>query len=420
MVAAEGAGLGGKRPRVARRPEPHVDFVEPPLVGERAHGARETLAEAGVVVARREALSAVGHRIGLGRSAVDEDDVEVAVEGHLAAAQLAQAEHGKGRPRHLAVTPGEFLLYARQERGDHRVGDVRERTRQPVGRHVSTQDLHPHLELAFVLPAPYGIQRVPMVVHGGKHSVEIAHQLVPSRQTPVQIAADQPFEQVGAAAQVLGDAGRAAQDFGEPREQKGIVVEQQEGLDPGRQPGEKLVELAEGRVGLRGICQRAQQVRHKLGQKLPCARAAGGLDAAVMPASHGGRDGRRVDKAHASEAREGVWVVFGAGEHQVAALVAQSRLALEERGIVPFDGEQVSDERFCECGLVGKAHQAGNCGLALGIVGDAAGRLAGNQLQTLLDPSEEAVGLDELIHRRAVRAAGRGQCAQGVAGRART
>ena len=55
-----------------------------------------------------------------------------------------------------------------------------------------------------------------------------------------------PSSRSGAAAQMLGDAGRAAQDLGEPGEQARVVVEQQEGLDPRRQTGEELVQLAEG------------------------------------------------------------------------------------------------------------------------------------------------------------------------------
>ena len=149
------------------------DLVEAPFGGERAHGVGEALGEAGVVVARREALGAVRLRVRFVRQAVEEDHVEVAVEGELPAAVLAHAEHGEGGPRHRAVAARKILLHARQQGLDHRVGDIRERAGELIDRHVAPQDLHADLELALVLPAAHAVERVVVVGGGRERSREV-------------------------------------------------------------------------------------------------------------------------------------------------------------------------------------------------------------------------------------------------------
>ena len=132
-------------------------------------------------------------------------------------------------------------MHLGQQGRDRRIGDVRERAGQPVGRHVATQDLHSDLELALVLPASHAVEHGLTVGGGNEAPFEIVTQLVPIRQPFVKLAADEAFEQVRAATQVLGDARRAAQDFRQPVEQARVVVEQQEWLNGGRQAAQKFV-----------------------------------------------------------------------------------------------------------------------------------------------------------------------------------
>ena len=158
MVAAEGGGFGGNRPRAARGAQPGIDLVESTLGGVRAESIRQALAEACVVVARRKPLGTVGLHIHPALGAIDEDHVEVAVEGHLAAAELAQAEDREGRAPYRAVPPREFLLHPGQQRRDYRIGDVRQSAGQPIRGHIAPEDLHPDLELAHMLPTPHPIE----------------------------------------------------------------------------------------------------------------------------------------------------------------------------------------------------------------------------------------------------------------------
>ena len=218
---------------------------------------------------------------------------------------------------------------------------------------------------------------------------------------------------------MLGDAGRAAQNLGQPGEKSGIVVKQQEGLNAGGQSAEKLIELAERRVGVGGAGQRAKERRHQFGQELPGAGAAGRHDSAMVPVAHRRRDGGGIAEPHPPEAGQCVGIVGGTGKHQIAALAAERRLILEEGGVVLLDGSHVCAERLGEIGLVAEAHEVGDCSAVVRVVGDFQRRLVVDHLQTVLEPAEEAVRFDQLIHRRFVREPGGGERAEGVAGHTR-
>ena len=218
---------------------------------------------------------------------------------------------------------------------------------------------------------------------------------------------------------MLGDARRAAQNLGQPGEKSGIVVKQQEGLNAGGQSAEKLIELAERRVGVGGAGQRAKERWHELGQELPGAGAAGRHDPAMVPVAHRRRDGGGIAEPHPPEAGQCVGIVGGAGKHQIAALAAECRPIFEESGVVLLDRSCVSAERIDEFGLVAEAHEAGDCGAVVRVVGDLQGRLVVDHLQTMLEPAEKAVRFDQLIHRRFIRNPGGGERPEGVTGHTR-
>ena len=134
---------------------------------------------------------------------------------------------------------------------------------------------------------------------------------------------------------------------------------------------------------------------------------------------HGGRDGGGIAEAQAAQARQGIWIVVGAGEHQIAALAAERGFVLEERGIMRLDRAQMGQQRIGESGLVGEAHGTGERGTAVHGVRNPAVRLVIDQLQAVLEPAEEAVRFDQLVRCPPVRAAGGGERAQRIAGRAR-
>ena len=64
-----------------------------------------------------------------------------------------------------------------------------------------------------MLPASHAVEHSLAVRDGCEGAIKIVAQLVPVRQSLVELAADEPFEQVGAAAQMLGNARCAPQDF---------------------------------------------------------------------------------------------------------------------------------------------------------------------------------------------------------------
>ena len=137
-----------------------------------------------------------------------------------------------------------------------------------------------------------------------------------------------------------------------------------------------------------------------------------------MPAAHRRRDARGVTETHPLKVREGVGVVLGAREHEVAALVAERRLMLEECGIVPFHGAHVGEQRIGEACLVGEAHEAGDRGAAVGVVRNPQVGLVLDHLQAVLEPAEEAVRVDQRVHRLLARALGGGERPERIAGRA--
>ena len=94
-------------------------------------------------------------------------------------------------------------------------------------------------------------------------------------------------------------------------------------------------------------------------------------------------------------------IVVGAGEDQVAAGAGQARRLLEQLGIVAFDAAQPVEQGLLERRRIGIAQEGGNRRHA-GFVGrQAVGLAVVDHLQAMLDPAQEAVGLDQLVRRAA-------------------
>ena len=123
MVALEALQRVGERSGAAGRAQPHVDLVERALVGVGGERRHDLGAEPRVVLDRRQRLAAV-RGFQAGRDVVDEDQVEVGGGRHLAAAELAHAQHGQPLAAEAAMRLGEALLDAVAQRRDGGGGDV--------------------------------------------------------------------------------------------------------------------------------------------------------------------------------------------------------------------------------------------------------------------------------------------------------
>ncbi len=87
-IRIEGGEAHGKRPIRPAGAQAGIHLVEPPFAGEQGEGREEALAEA------REVGADFGR--GVARVVIEQDDVEVGAEGHLAPAEFAKGEYGEG------------------------------------------------------------------------------------------------------------------------------------------------------------------------------------------------------------------------------------------------------------------------------------------------------------------------------------
>ena len=129
VVPAPAGERGDQQALRSRRPQPGVDLVEPAARGALAQRAEQALGAAREPLDGGERRRAVGLAVVAG---VDEHDVEIGGVAELAAAELAEAEHGEpgvaGRP---AVARGELAPRRSRARGRGRPRRSRSARRTP-------------------------------------------------------------------------------------------------------------------------------------------------------------------------------------------------------------------------------------------------------------------------------------------------
>ena len=207
----------------------------------------------------------------------------------------------------------------------------------------------------------------------------------------------------------------AAHDLGEQVEQARILIEQREQLHARRQAVEEFVEADEGGVGIGGPGQGREQRRHQLGQELARALAARRTIAAMVPGAHHRGHPHGVLEAELAQGRERLGIVLAAGEHEIAR-GAQSRLLLEQLGIVALDPPEVPFEVAYERIGAGIAEEGAERRQALVVARQGMGLLVLGHLQAMLDGPEKAVGVDHLLGDPVGDPSRAGERAQRVAG----
>ena len=364
VIADKRLQAGRDGPGTARRTQAHVHFVEAALRGRCRHRVDEPLGEPGEVLGQCQRNGAVGG-LGVVRCVVDEDDIEVRRWRHFTAAQLAQRHHEHSGPRHVAVLAGEFVLDPRRQEAEDDVGDVAQGGRGVARLEALAEALHPHLELAVVGPAPAIAQHVLEVPGLAEQQVQFLLEERRRWRRVEKVGAQHAFQDLGVAAQVLGQARRGADDLRHQVEEFRPGIEHGKELHAGRQSGEETVETDKGIVGKRRFGQRRQKPWHQLGQQLAGPGAAHGAVAPVMPAAHPGVHGFRVLVAERRDGPDGIGIGVRAGENQVAGGAAlgirgaEGRRVLEQFRVVDFDTAQRFQELGGEGAAVGVSEEGG-------------------------------------------------------------
>ena len=203
------------------------------------------------------------------------------------------------------------------------------------------------------------------------------------------------------APQIVGELGRRAGDLGDEIEQPWIGKQHREDLHPRWKPGKEAVEMGEGRERVGGLGESLQERRHELGQELAGARAAGGANAAMMPAANDGRDVGGALEPHALQRRQRFGIFLDAGEDEAARSAGERRLALEQPRVMALDRDELGAQRFFEFMRVVKAGEAGHMVEAVGRLGKRVGLLVVDHLQAVFDGAQEAVGIRHVALRLA-------------------
>jgi hypothetical protein len=187
---------------------------------------------------------------------VNENQVKVGRGHHFTAAQLAQRQHHHACALNMAVAADEFLLDGGVQAGQRGFGDIGKRLSRVSRLQHAAQALHADLETAVVVPTPGDTELLFEIVGSRQQFLQLNQKSVPRRRRVEKIGVQHAVENGRPVAQMLGQAGRLAHDFGDQIEELRIGVKQGKQLHARRQAGEKLVEAEEGDVRRRGLADR--------------------------------------------------------------------------------------------------------------------------------------------------------------------
>ncbi len=414
-IADEPLAVRGDRPFGARGAEPHVDFIEAALAGERGHRVDEPVAEPRVIERRRQWAFAVGD-IDRARHVIDEDQVEIGRHRHFAPAELAQRDDHELGARQPAVLADEVGFDRGKQRHQHALGDIGQRRPGRFRRRDPAQELDANLKSTLRVPAPHEIEYVLKIARLGEHCFEIGHQTLEVRRRGEEAGAQHAVEEMRMFGQRVGEPWRAAHDLGDQVEESRIGVQQRKNLHARGKPREEFVELEKGRVGLRRACQRLEQGRHQLGQDLAGPRAAHRAHAAMVPAANRAGDLRTVDEAQLGERLDRSRVVLGAGEDEITRAGERWRL-LEQPRVMTLDTAQMAKQPVRESPRVGKAEERRKRVQRRSFRRQAVGLLVVDHLQAMFDATQEAICLGQLIGCFGLDAAHRDEARQRIARR---
>ena len=288
MVDAEAVEMGRHRPLVAGRAQAHVDIVEHALGGQAVMAAIRRWVRRAIILVEAERTGAI-RPLGTGRMIIDEDEIEIGRRRHLAAAKLAQRQHGAcaraTRPWRSAMS----FSTADSSRCDQDLGQCRRRRRRPRRRSPFPTGRGRRRGTACSLP----ITRARSITSSRACLAGDAPRPPGTRSPPwrgkgpKKPAVEHGVEHLGATATAARRGAAPSRGSWRSDREARIGLEQREQLHARRQAGEKPVEGDEGVIGIAGSRASADSKRrHQLGQKLAGARAAGRGIAAEMPAAH--------------------------------------------------------------------------------------------------------------------------------------
>ena len=156
--------MRGDRARFARRPQPHIHVVEPSFGGGSGDRTDQSLAQPREISCGRQWLRAVGS-LAAGRDVIDQDQIQIGGEGHLAAAEAAHPDHRETASRHPAVAVRELGFHPRQQRGERSLRDIGQRCPGLRAVEGAAQQLDSDLKPSFTGPAPQPIERIFEIPH---------------------------------------------------------------------------------------------------------------------------------------------------------------------------------------------------------------------------------------------------------------
>ena len=278
-----------------------------------------------------------------GRRVVDQDQVEIGGEGHLAAAEPAHADDRERAARAPARA-------AARTRPRPRAAARRARSRRcrrsalPASLAVerAAQQLHADLEAPLAGPAPQQVERVLAKSAAPASTIgEIGGEPGAVGRRREKSVGQHRVEQRRALRQLLGQKRRLGHDIGDQRQQAGIRLKQREQLHARRQARQELVEAPQRRVGMRRWRRRRAAIRApaRSGSRAPagCAWRACGHDASRAPARATAAGSAKPSRASVAQR---VGIVLGAGEDEVAGH-RQARRLLEQLGVMALDRAQM-------------------------------------------------------------------------------
>ncbi len=157
-------------------------------------------------------------------------------------------------------------------------------------------------------------------------------QFVLARQAEEKIRLEHTVEQRRVVAERFAKGRGRAENIREQREHLGPREKQREDLRAGGEAVDKLIEIEEGGVRVRGFAKRGEQRRHQLGKHLARAFAAGGAPMAAMPALDNIRDALGFFISQLREGGEGFGIGLHPGEDEVA-IDREGRRILHRLGV---------------------------------------------------------------------------------------
>mmetsp|Transcript_23431 Transcript_23431/g.41164 ORF Transcript_23431/g.41164 Transcript_23431/m.41164 type:complete len:627 (-) Transcript_23431:312-2192(-) len=295
LIALKGGPTCGHRPLIARRTQPHVSFIKPPLRCLCGYGGDQGLGQARIVGPRGQGPRPV--RLLHVKRVIDHDQVQIGFRRQKPCPKAAHAKDHSPPPRWRAMTPSKVRLHLGPKRRQGRARQIGILPARFLGRGQAAQVMDAHPKMPFLGPDTDGIQLGLVILFHSQPLPRIVLQRLASGPWREKAAPDHRIKDGGIAREILRQRRRRAHNINQQVHKCRVCLEKREKLHTRRQAREKAIKRGQSLCRFCGLFQARQQHRFDPIKERRATRTAQGRIAAppgLHGAVHRNRRGRRL------------------------------------------------------------------------------------------------------------------------------